>query len=331
MNRREFITLAGGAGLSAFAARAEPPAKVPRIGWIGFLPSDTPFVRELREAFRQGLAEHGYVEGRDVVIEYRSAEGKLERQVELAAELVGLPVDLIIAGNTAAVRAARQATTTIPIVCFNLGDPVREGFVASLARPGDNVTGFSILAPELVPKQLALLKEAAPATARIAGLLQPGVLLERTAAEMLERAQGAARLLGVEFAVLPVASPADIDGAFEQMEMEQRDALLILPSPLSLVERQRIMERALRQRLPSVGWIREFVQAGGLLSYGANFKDHYRRGAGYVDRLLKGASIAELPVQQPTTFELVIHAGTARALGLALSPTLLALADEILE
>jgi len=240
-------------------------------------------------------------------------------------------VDVIVAGSTAAARAAQQATATIPILCFTMGDAVGEGLVASLARPGGNVTGFTVLGPELVPKGIELLKEAAPRTSRVAALWYPGSFTEHTAAEMLEGAEAAARELRMDFGVVSVNRSDDLDTAFSTMVKDHTDALIILPSPLSLFERRRVADLATRYRLPAIFWDRVFVEVGGLLSYGVNFTDQFRRGALYVDKVLKGTKPNDLPVRQFTKFELVINLKTAKELGLTIPPSLLARADEVIE
>ena len=234
----------------------------------------------------------------------------------LAAELVRLKVDVIVAASTAAARAAQQATTTIPVLCFLMGDPIGEQLVTSLARPGGNVTGFTVLAPELVPKCLALLKEALPRVSRVAALWQPGTFTERTAGNILQSAEAAARTLGIELRPVSVRDAKDLDRAFATMATERADALLVLPGPLSFGERQRIVDLPALHRLPSMSWNRVFVEGGGFLSYGVNYNNQVRRGATYVDKILKGAKPADLPVEQPTKFELVLNLKTAKTLGL---------------
>jgi putative ABC transport system substrate-binding protein len=294
-------------------------------------PLDSPVSRQLLNAFKEGLRELGYVEGQSVVFEYRSAEGRIERFPDLAANLVRLRVDLIAALSNAAAHAACRATTTIPIVSFNLGDPVGEGLVASLARPGGNVTGFTIFAPELVPKGLSLLNQTVPKASSVAALWSPGSLSERTAADMLQNAEAAARTLGVEMPLVQVRGAGDLESAFATMTASRAEALLVLPCPLSNAERQRIADLAIRHRLPSMAWTREFVEAGCLLAYGSNLVESWRRGATYADKLLRGAKPAELPIHQPTKFELVINARTAKLLGVTLPPSVLTLADEVIE
>lgn len=330
MRRREFTTLLGGAMSWPLAARSQQAASLRRIGCLLFSTKSRVGHRYL-EAFRQGLRELGHVEGQNIALEYRSAEGRIERFPVLADELVRLNVDVIAALSNGATHSARRATHTIPIVCFNLGDPVGEGLVASLARPGGNVTGFSIFGTELVPKALTLLNETVPKASRIAGLWSPGSLTNRTAEEMLQSAQATARTLAIELRLVRAQYPDDLDDAFSTMALEHAQALLVLPSPLSNAEGPRIVALAMRHRLPSMGWTREFAEAGGLMAYGSNIADNWRRGAAYVDKILKGAKPAELPIQQATKFELVVNLKTANALTLSIPDSVLARADEVIE
>jgi putative tryptophan/tyrosine transport system substrate-binding protein len=336
MRRREFVAALGGAAaawslsgsLSAFAQQAR---KVPTIGFLAFGPVESPELQRLLAAFRQGLRDHDYVEGQNIIIRYRTAEQKIERLPSVAEDLVRMNVDVIVTGSTAAARAAQQATATIPVLCFTMADAVGEGLVASLARPGRNVTGLTILGPELVPKGLELLKEAAPRTARVAALSYPGAYTERTATEMLEGAEAAARKLGMDLRVVSAKPSEDIEIVFSTMVKDRADALIVLPSPHSLFERRRTAALAIQHQLPALFWDRAFVEVGGLLSYGVNFADQFRRGAVYVDKVLKGTKPNDLPVQQPTKFALVINLETAKALGLTVPPSLLARADEVIE
>ena len=331
--RREFITLLGGAAAAwPLAARAQQPtSKVFRVGFMVTGSLRSPEQRSMTDAFRQGLRERGYLEGQNIVIEYRAAEGKIERFTELAAELVDLHPDLIVASNTPAARAARQATTTIPIVVAVMGDPVSDGLVASLARPAGNVTGMTFLGPELANKRLELLKQALPAMSRVAALWHPGAYGKSTMTEMMGKMEAAAATLLVRLQPVEVRGPAEFDGAFLAMARERADALIVLPSPMLFSERRQIVDLATQNRLPSIAMAREFVELGGLMSYGASLPDLFRRAGGYVDKILKGARPADLPVQQPTEFELVINLKTAKTLGLEVPPTLLARADEVIE
>ena len=329
MKRREFIALLSGAAAGwPITADAQQTAKVARIGYLALNLAAAPY---LPEAFRQGLRDLGYVEGRNVVIEYRDAEGKLERLPALAAELVALKVDVIVAPNTPAALAAKQATRTLPIVFIGAGDPVTSGLVTSLARPGGNVTGLSVLSTELVGKWLELLKQVVPGVSRVAALWQPGAMDERTDKDMQEGAAVAAQALGVRLQFVEARGPADFDRAFSDMTKARAGALTVRPAPMFISERRRLVDLAAKNRLPAVYAWREFVDAGGLMAYGPNLSDLYRRAATYVDKILKGAKLGDLPVEQPTKFELVINLKTAKALGLTIPPAVLARADEVIE
>jgi putative ABC transport system substrate-binding protein len=328
MKRRQFITLLSGVAGWPLAARAQQAAKIPRIGYLTTGLAVNP---HLTEAFRRGLRDLGYVEGRNVVIEYRDAEGKLERFPALAAELVALKVDVIVAGNVPQAMAAMQVTRTLPIVFAAAADPVASGLVASLARPGGNVTGLSLMFPELVAKWLELLKQAIPGTSRVALLWQPGVVGERTEKDILMEAEATAGALGVRLQVVEVRGPADFDRAFSDMTKARTDALAVMSTPTLFGKRRRLLDLAANNRLPTVFPYREYLDAGGLIAYGPNVADLYRRIATYVDKILKGAKPADLPVEQPTKFELIINIRTAKALGLEIPPTLLALANEVIE
>ena len=325
MKRRTFMALVSGGLLAApFAAEAQQAAKVARIGYLGAAAGP------LREAFLQGLRDLGYVEGRNLLIEYRSAEGKLERYSALAAELVALKVDVIFAPNTPAVLAAKQSTRTIPIVFPSAADPVADGLVTTLARPGGNVTGLTSLSPDLVGKRLEQLKQAVPGVSRVAVLWQPGGPDERTEKDMLKRAEVAARALGVQLQFVEAQGPADLDRAFSDMTRVRAGALTVLGGGMFLNERRRLVDLATKNRLPTVYSLREYVDAGGLMSYGPNLPDVFRRAATYVDKILKGAKPGDLPVEQPTKFELVINLKTAKALGLTIPQSLLQRADEVI-
>jgi putative ABC transport system substrate-binding protein len=328
MDRRIFLTTVAGLLAAPLAAEAQQAAKVARIGYLAHDLAANP---HMPEAFRQGLRDLAYVEGRNLVIEYRDAEGKSERLPALAAELVALKVDVILAGGTPQALAAKQATRTLPIVFANSGDPVGSGLVTSLARPGGNVTGLSNLGTELVGKCLEQLTQAVPGVSRVAALWQPGVLPERTDKDMLKGAEVAARALGVRLQFVEARGPADFDRAFSDMTRARADALTVLRSSMLSNERRRLVDLAAKNRLPTVYPWREFVDAGGLMSYGANVADLFRRAATYVDKILKGAKPADLPVEQPTRFELVINLKTAKALGLTIPPLLLGRADEVIQ
>jgi putative ABC transport system substrate-binding protein len=328
MERRTFMAMVtGGLVAAPLAAEGQQAGKVPRIGYLALNPAANP---HLYEAFRQGLRDLGYVEGRNVVIEYRDAEGKPERLPALAAELVALKVDVIVAANTLAALAAKQATRNLPIVFTFAADPVTSGLVTSLARPGGNVTGLSALTPELVGKCLELLQQAVPGVSRVAVLWQPGGLGERTEKAMLKDAEVAARALGVRLQLVEARGSADFDRAFSDMTRARAGALTVLPYAMFINERRRLVDLAAKNRLPAVYPWREGADAGGLMAYGPDVPDLYRRAAPYVDKILKGAKPGDLPVAQPTKFELVINLKTAKALGLTIPPALLQRADEVI-
>ncbi len=308
------------------AAEAQAPAKVPRIGFLSSRsPTETaPYLG----VFRQGLRELGYVEGQNIAIEYRFAEGRPERLPALAAELVRLKVDVMVTTASPAPQAAKQATSTIPIVFAASGDPVSEGLVASLARPGGNITGLSSISPEVVGKQLELLKEVAPQVSRVAVLQNPS---NHTHPHTLRQAEGAARALGVKLHIVQAGSPAEIDAAFAAMRSQRAGGVLVLRDALFLAQRTQIAALAAKSRLPAMYGLREEAEAGGLMAYGASVPVMYRRAATYVDKILKGAKPADLPVEQPTKFELVINLKTAKALGLTIPPSLLQRADELIQ
>jgi putative ABC transport system substrate-binding protein len=312
------------------AAHAQQPTKVARIGYLVTGGLDSPETRILLDAFRQGLRERGYVEGQNLVIEYRAADGQLERFPALAAELVQLQPEVIVAQGTPAARAAQQATSTVPIVTPVMGDPVGDGLVASLARPGGNITGLTFLGPELVAKRLELLKEALPRVSRVAALWHPGAYAERTPSAMVQETEAAARTLGMQLQRVEVRGPDELDRAFSTMTRERAEALIVLPSAMLYNERRRLVDLAARHRLPAMYQAREMVELGGLIAYGASIPDLIRRSATHVDKILKGAKPADLPVEQPTTFELVVNLKTAEALGVTVPRTLLFQATEVI-
>ena len=323
MKRREFITLLGGAAAWPLAARAQQP-KLPTIGFLG---GDTSSgASQWTAAFVQRLRELGWIEGRTVAIEYRWAEGRAERYTEIATEFVRLKVDVIVTYATAPVIATKQATSEIPIVSALMGDPVGTGLVVSLARPGGNVTGLSTQQTDLASKRLEFLREV-PGLRRLAILANidspPAVLVMR-------EVQAAASALGIEGATVEVRRAQDIAPAFEALK-GRVDALYVAIDPLVNTNRIRINTLALGARLPTMHGIREVVEAGGLMSYGANQPDLFRRAADFVDKILRGAKPSDLPVEQPTKFDLVINLTTAKALGIEISSTLLARADEVIE
>jgi len=317
MHRRAFLgTLAGSLLAAPLAAEAQQAAKIARIGYLAASLAANP---HLREAFRQGLHDLGYVEGRNVAIEYRDAEGKYDRLPALAAELVALKVDVILAGGTPQALAAKQATRTLPIVFLGVTDPVTSALVTSLARPGGNATGLSMLAsPEIVGKRLELLTQAVPGVTRVAVLWQPGGQGERTDKDTLKEAEVAARALGVRLHFVEARGPDDFDRAFSDMTRARAGALTSVGGTMFFNEQRRLVALAAKNRLPAVYTQREFVDAGGLMAYGPNLADLFWRAATYVDKILKGAKPADLPVEQPTKFELVINLKTAKALGLTI-------------
>jgi ABC-type uncharacterized transport system substrate-binding protein len=328
MDRRAFLAGAAALLVAPLAAEGQEAAKVARIGYLAGNLATSPHVLE---AFRQGLRDLGYVEGRNVVIEYRDAEGKLDRLAALAAELVALKVDVIVAPGTPQALAAKQATRTLPIVFPVAVDPVQSGLVTSLSRPGGNVTGLSAVAAELVGKCLEQLKQAVPGVSRVAVLWQPGGFGERTERDMLNGAEVAARALGVRPQFVEARRPADFDRAFSEMTGARAGALTVFPNAMFTIERRRLVDLAAKNRLPALYAFREYVDAGGLMAYGPNLADLYRRAATYVDRILKGTQPGDLPVEQPTKFELVMNLKTAKALGLTIPPSLLARADQVIE
>ena len=324
--RREFMMLLGGAAAAwPLAARAQQPPKLPTIGFLG---QSTPVIESRRlAAFLKRLRELGWIEARTVAIEYRWAEGRSERAAEIAAEFVRLNVDLIFAGGTEQVLAAKKATAVIPIVFPVAADPVTTGIVASLARPGGNVTGLSTLATDLAVKRLEILRDIFPGLGRLAVMANvgaPGAVLQ------MHEFNAAARSLGLEVVPLEIRRTEDIAPALESLK-GRADALYVAGDALVNLNQIRINTFALVARLPTIYVQREFVEAGGLMSYGPNFLDLHRRAAEYVDKVLRGANPADLPVEQSTRFELVINLVTARALGLTVPPTLLARADEVIE
>jgi putative tryptophan/tyrosine transport system substrate-binding protein len=326
MRRREFITLLGSVAAAwPLAARAQQPAKMPTLGYLG---PTTPAVESQRiTAFVQRLRELGWIEGRNIAIEYRWAEGRSERFIEIAAEFVRLNVDAIVTYATPPVIAAKEATSVIPIVFAVAGDPVNTGLVASLAHPGGNVTGLSVQQTELAGKRFELLREVVPGLRRLAimgNADNPATVLE------MDGAQAAARKLGLEVTISEIRRAEDIAPAFDALK-GRAEALYVCNDPLVNTNRVRINTAALGARLPTAYNWRENVEAGGLMSYGTNFPDTFRRAAELVDKVLRGAKPADIPVEQPTKFELTINLTTAKTLGLDIPPTLLARADEVIE
>ncbi|MGZ8453368.1 MAG: ABC transporter substrate-binding protein [Candidatus Binatia bacterium] len=307
------------------SARAQQPAKVPRIGYLNF--GSLSVIAARTEAFRQGLHELKYVEGKNIVIEWRSAEGKPDRIPALAAELVRHKVDVIVTGGPTATRPAKEATSTIPIVMAYDPDPVGNGFVASLARPGGNITGLSSLAPEITGKQLELLKEIIPRLSRVAVLwasLNPGN------AQSLRQMESAAGTLGVKLQFLDILGRKDIETAFRAASKGRADAVLVLASGVAVTHRTEIADFAVKHRLPATYPRLEFVEDGGLMSYGASFTDMDRRAATYVDKILKGRTPADLPVEQPIKFEFIVNLKAAKQIGLTIPPNVLVRADRVI-
>jgi putative tryptophan/tyrosine transport system substrate-binding protein len=326
MRRREFITLLGGVAAWPVRVRAQQLAKVPRIGFLGAVtPEDFP---HLENAFREGLQEAGYVEGRNLLIEYRWAEGKAERLPELATELVQLKVDAIFCITSAAARAAKDATTTIPVVFVGVSDPVKYGLVTGLARPGGNMTGLGHFTPELNGKRLELMKEVVPGLVRVAVLWNTG---NESHEEQLKDLAGPARTLGMQLHPVGVEKPEELDGAFQTIVKERPGALMVLASSLTHRHLRQIADLAVKHKLPSIMEFSEFTDAGGLLMYGPTWAGMFRRGGALMGKVLKGAKPAELPVEQPTRFALFVNMKTAKALGLDIPPALLARADEVIE
>jgi putative ABC transport system substrate-binding protein len=330
MNRRSFIAAVT---LSLLARpRAGETQERAEAARIGYLAAGRVSPSQGRDFLLQGLRDLGYVEGRNLLIEYRDAEGKIERLPALAAELVALKVDVIVAAaGTLPALAAKRATSSIPVLFIGVGDPVTSGLVTSLARPGGNVTGLSVLATELVGKWLELVTQAVPEVRRVAILWQPGGLSEATDKDVLKEAAAAAGALGVQIQPVEARRPADFERAFSEMTRARMGGLVVLSTSMFATEPRRLADLAAKNRLPTVFPFRLYVDAGGLMSYGANLADLFRRTATYLDKILKGAKPSDLSVEQPTTFELVINLKTAKALGLTIPPSLLARADQVIE
>jgi putative tryptophan/tyrosine transport system substrate-binding protein len=321
MRRREFIALLGGATAAwPFPARAQQLAKIPRIGII----DDSP----IWNAFRQGLRDLGYLEGKNIAFEYRYAGGLPDRLVWVAAELARRPVDLIATFGTPPTLAAKQATTTIPVVMIGIGDPVGAGLVSSLGRPGGNVTGNTILGPDVAGKRLQLLKEVIPSLSRVAFLWNPD---NASHPAQLAELQAAGQTLGIKLLPFALRSSAEFDNAFAAIVSERADAFLMTADPFHQLSIGRIIDFLAHNRLPGMFLTREIVVAGGLLSYGASLPDLFRRGALYVHKILQGTKPADLPVEPPTKFELVVNLKTAKAIGLTIPESFLQRADEVIE
>jgi len=328
MRRRWFIALMCSAAIAwPLVSRAQQTRKVARIGLLHPGPTESPTV----DGYYRGMRELGYVEGQNLIIERRYGEWKSDRFPLLASELVRMKVDVIVAFSTSPARAVKQTTTTIPIVAVSMADPVADELVASLARPGGNLTGTTFLGPELIAKRLGLLKEAIPGLLRVAALWHPEAYGQRTMEGILKETEVAGLATGVQLQLVPANGPQDFETAFSAMTSARTEALVVLPSPMLFTEHRRIVELAAAYRIPANYNAREFVEAGGLMSYGANQRDLGRRSATYVDKIIKGAKPADLPVEQPTKFELIINLKTARELGLTISREFLLLADEVIE
>jgi putative ABC transport system substrate-binding protein len=326
MIRRSFLVALAAVLAGPRAAGAQPAGKIYRVGVLvlGSLAARP----QQWEALRQGMRDHGYVPGQNLVLEFRSAEGKPDRLPGLMAELIQANMDVIVVSGTEAVLAAQKATRTVPIVMANVGDPVGAGVVASLARPGGNITGLSLLATELSAKRLELLKEILPGLARVAVLWNPN---NASVALKVKETTAAARVLGLQLHSLEARQASDLEGQFQAAARARADALVTADDQFLSSQRTAIAELAVRNRLPVASEFREFAEAGGLCSYGPSLNDLARRTGGYVDRILKGARPGDLPVEQPTKFELVVNLRTARALGLTVPPAVLLRADSVVE
>jgi ABC-type uncharacterized transport system substrate-binding protein len=308
------------------SAEAQQPAKIPRIGFLGVPPRFA--ISERIEAFRQGLRDLGYVEGKNIGIEWRYAEGKLDRLPALAAELVRLKTDVIVTAGPQATRRAKEATVTIPIVMGFDNDPVGSGFVASLARPGGNITGLSTLAPEISGKQLELLKEIVPKLSRVAVL---GDSNEPGNAQALKEVELAAGAFKVQLQYLDVLNLKDIENSFQSASKQRAGAVLMLPGPVIAAHRTEVVNLGAKNRLPAMYFRSDFVEAGGLMTYSVNYNDLFRRAATYVDKILKGAKPADLPVEQPTKFEFIVNLKAAKQIGLTIPPNVLVRADRVIK
>ncbi len=326
MNRKIIICLLATVFLlTAFLAQAQQPKKVSRIGFLASSSGER--LKGRIAAFQQGLRELGYLEGKNILIEHRSAAGQFEKLPELAAELVRLKVDLLVAEGAPAAHAAKNATRVIPIVIGNAADPVGTGLVASLAQPGGNITGLSDFNLAVVTKRLELLKEVVPTASRVAVLLNPA---NPTNPLQLKEIQAVAPGLGMTLFPLEARGPDDIDRAFSTMKKERFGALIVMGDPMFGTHRRRIVDLAVKSRLPAIYGSAGGVDVGGLMSYGTNFEDLYRRAAIYVDKILRGAKPADLPIEQPTKFEFVVNLKAAKQIGLTIPPNLLARADKVI-
>ena len=325
MRRREFTTLLGGVAVT-WPLAASAQSKTPRIGFMGN--STAALEANLVDAFREGLREHGYEEGRNIVIEYRWADGKYERFPALVAELIAAKVEVIVTAGTPAALAMKKATTTVPLVMVAVGDPVGTGLVPSLARPGGNLTGLSSVAPDLEGKRLQLLREVVPALSHVAMFINS---VNPFHVSSIRQARAAAKTMGIKLQLHDIHKSEDLDDAFAAIRKERPDALLILADRVFLHNRERMMDFTKEQRLPNVNAYKELVEVGGLMSYGPSYEDMHRRAAIYVDKILKGAKPADLPIEQPSKFTFIVNLKAAKALGVTVPSQLLGLADELID
>jgi putative tryptophan/tyrosine transport system substrate-binding protein len=325
MRRREFIRLLGGA-VVAWPLASSAQSKIARIGFMGN--STAALEANLVDAFREGLREHGYEEGRNIAIEYRWADGEYERFPALVTELIAAKVDVIVTAGTPAALAMKKATTTVPLVMVAVGDPVGTGLVPSLARPGGNLTGLSSIAPDLEGKRLQLLREVVPALSHVAMFVNS---LNPFHVSSMRQARAAAQAMGIKLQLHDISKSEDLDGAFAAIREERPDALLILADRVFLHNRERLMDFTKEQRLPNVNAYKELVEVGGLMSYGPSYEDMHKRAAIYVDKILKGAKPADLPIEQPSKFTFIVNLKAAKALGITVPSQLLGLADQLIE
>ncbi|MGA8560185.1 MAG: ABC transporter substrate-binding protein [Pseudolabrys sp.] len=325
MRRREFITLLGGVAVT-WPLAASAQSKTPRIGFMGN--STAALEANLVDAFREGLRELGYEEGRNIVIEYRWANGKYDHFPVLVAELIAAKVDAIVTAGTPAALAVKNATTTVPLVMVAVGDPIGTGLVPSLARPGGNLTGLSSIAPDLEGKRLQLLREVTPALSHVAMFINS---LNPFHISSMEQARAAAQAMGIKLQLHDIRKSEDLDDAFTAIRKERPDALLILADRVFLHNRERIVDFANEQRLPNVNAYKELVEVGGLMSYGPSYEDMHKRAAIYVDKILKGAKPDDLPIEQPSKFTFIVNLKAAKALGVTVPSQLLGLADELID
>ncbi len=325
MKRREFITLLGGVA-ATWPLAASAQSKTPRIGFMGN--STAALEANLVDAFREGLREHGYEEGRNIVIEYRWADGNYERFPALVAELIAAKVEVIVTAGTPAALAMKNATTTVPLVMVAVGDPVGTGLVPSLARPGANLTGLSSVAPDLEGKRLQLLREVVPALSHVAMFINS---LNPFHVSSMRQARAAAQTMGIKLQLHDIRKSEDLDDAFAAIRKERPDAVLILADRVFLHNRERMIDFIKEQRLPNVNAYKELVEVGGLMSYGPSYEDMHKRAAIYVDKILKGAKPADLPIEQPSKFTFIVNLKAAKALGVTVPSQLLGLADELID